>query len=71
MFVEVKNLPNATQDMLSVVLGQQKRNHILKTSKRFLLNHREYNNSYVRFDVIVIGMQGLPPVYHIENAFTE
>lgn len=71
VFVEVKNLPHATPDMLSKVLGEQKRNHILKTAKRFLLNHRQYSNNYVRFDVIVLGMQGLPSVYHIENAFSE
>lgn len=71
VFVEVKTLPNATTDMLSSVLGAEKRKRILKTSKYFLLNHREYNNSYLRYDVIVIGMQNLPPVYHIENAFIE
>lgn len=71
VFVEVKYLPNATYDMLAKVLNLQKQKRIVKTSKRFLANHREYNDSYVRFDVIVIGMQGLPAVYHIENAFSE
>lgn len=71
VFVEVKTLPNATLDMLQKVLNAQKKQKILKTSKRYLLNHREYNNSYIRFDVIVIGMPGLPEVYHIENAFAE
>lgn len=71
VFVEVKTMPNATVDMLSKVLNTQKQQRIIKTSKRFLQNHREYNNSYIRFDVIVMDMQGLPPVYHIENAFSE
>ena len=71
VFVEVKTLPNGTLDMIQRELNYQKRERILKTSKRFLLNHREYNNSYVRFDVIVIDMPGLEPVYHIENAFSE
>ena len=70
-FVEVKSLPNGTLDMIQRELNYQKRQRIIKTSKRFLLKHREYNNSYVRFDVIVIDMPGLEPVYHIENAFSE
>ena len=71
VFVEVKTLPNGTSDMIQRELNYQKRQRIIKTSKRFLLKHREYNNSYVRFDVIVIDMPGLEPVYHIENAFSE
>ena len=71
VFVEVKTLPNGTLDMIQRELNDQKRQRIIKTSKRFLLKHREYNNSYVRFDVIVIDMPGLEPVYHIENAFSE
>ena len=70
-FVEVKTLPNGTLDMIQRELNSQKRQRIIKTSKRFLLKHREYNNSYVRFDVIVIDMPGIEPVYHIENAFSE
>ena len=71
VFVEVKTLPNGTPDMIQRELNNQKRERIIKTSKRFLLNHRQYSNSYVRFDVIVIDMPGFEPVYHIENAFTE
>ena len=71
VFVEVKTLPNGTPELLQNELNQQKLQRIIKTSKRFLLNHRQYSNSYVRYDVIVIDMPGLPEVYHIENAFTE
>ena len=71
VFVEVKTLPNGTPDMIQRELNNQKRERIIKTSKRFLLNHRQYSNSYVRYDVIVIDMPGYPDVYHIENAFTE
>ena len=71
VFVEVKTLPNGTLDMIQRELNYQKRQRIIKTSKRFLLKHRQYSNSYVRFDVIVIDMPGLEPVYHIENAFSE
>ena len=71
VFVEVKTLPNGTPELLQNELNQRKLQRIVKTSKRFLLNHRQYSNSYVRYDVIVIDMPGLPEVYHIENAFTE
>ena len=70
-FVEVKTLPNGTSDMIQRELNYQKITRILKTSKRFLLNHRQYSNSYVRYDVIVIDMPGFERVYHIENAFSE
>ena len=70
-FVEVKTLPNGTLDMIQRELNYQKRQRIIKTSKRFLLKHRQYSNDYVRYDVIVIDMPGLEPVYHIENAFSE
>ena len=71
VFLEVKTLPNGTLDMIQRELNYQKRQRIIKTSKRFLLKHRQYSNSYVRYDVIVIDMPGMPDVYHIENAFTE
>lgn len=71
VFFEVKTLPNATEDMLLRVLNAKKMQRIVKTSKRFLINHRQYSNSYIRFDVIIIDMPGYPEVYHIENAFTE
>ncbi|MCQ2596320.1 MAG: YraN family protein [Treponema sp.] len=71
VFVEVKTLPNATSDMLAAVLGPQKQKRIIKISKRFLQIHRKYSKYLVRFDVIINDMQGLPPVYHIENAFSE
>lgn len=71
IFFEVKTLPNSTVDMLQSVLNSRKFKTIIKTSKRFLINHREYNNRYIRYDVIILDMQGLPPVYHVENAFSE
>ena len=71
VFVEVKSLPNGSPEFLQRELNRQKLQRIVKTSKRFLLNHRQYSNSYVRYDVMVIDMPGMPDVYHIENAFTE
>lgn len=71
VFVEVKSLPNGNLDLLAKVLNKNKQSRIIKTSKCFLLNHRQYSNSYIRYDVIVIDMPGMPEVYHIENAFME
>lgn len=71
VFFEVKTLPHGTLDMIKRELNHQKLERILKTAKRFLLKHRQYSKSYVRFDVIIIDMPGLEPVYHIENAFAE
>ena len=71
VFVEVKTLPNGTMDMIQRELNGRKRERILKTSKCFLLKHRQYSNSYIRYDVVVVDMPGFESVYHIENAFTE
>lgn len=71
VFVEVKTLPKGNIDVLKRVLNPDKLKRILKTSKRFLINNRQYSNSLIRFDVVVIDMPGFESVYHIENAFTE
>ncbi|MBQ1628945.1 MAG: YraN family protein [Treponema sp.] len=71
VFSEVKTLPNGTPELMAKVLDIGKQKRIIKTAKRFLLNHRQYSNSYIRFDVIVLDMPGFPDVYHIENAFSE
>ena len=71
VFVEVKSLPNGTPELLQTELNSRKLQRIVKSSKCFLLKHRQYSNSYIRYDVIVIDMPGYPKAYHIENAFTE
>lgn len=70
-FVEVKTLPNGTSDVLAHELNQIKQQKIIKTAKLFLQKHREYSNSYISFDVIVIDAPFLDPVHHIVNAFSE
>ena len=71
VFVEVKTLPNGTLDMIQRELNNQKRQRIIKTSKRFLLNHRQYSNKIIRFDVVAVGLPGFERVHLIENAFSE
>jgi putative endonuclease len=71
VFVEVKTFLTGNVELLQKVLNSQKQKRIVETAKYFLLNHRKYNNNLIRFDVVVIDMPELPPVYHIENAFSE
>lgn len=71
IFVEVKTLLSKDPELLARELNSKKQKRIIETAKYFLAIHREYSNSLVRFDVVVIDMPGYPPVYHIENAFAE
>ena len=71
VFVEVKTLPSGNLETLEHILGKIKQKRIAETTKCFLNLYRQYNNSYIRFDVIVIDMPGFDSVYHIENAFSE
>ena len=71
VFVEVKALPSGNAEILAHELDLRKQRKIVETANFFLLKHREYNSSKIRFDVIVIDMPNLPSVYHIQNAFTE
>ncbi len=71
VFLEVKTLSHTTSDTLEIILGNIKQKKIIHTAKLFLQNNRQYIESYMRFDVLVIDMPGLPPVYHIEDAFRE
>lgn len=71
VFVEVKTLLLKDAELLARELNSKKQKRIIETAKYFLSINREYSNSLVRFDVVVIDMPGCPPVYHIENAFAE
>lgn len=71
VFVEVKTLPSGNAETLAHELDLRKQRKIIKTANFFLTKHRKYNSSKIRFDVLVIDMPSLPPVYHIQDAFTE
>lgn len=71
VFVEVKTYPHGDVTMLEQVLGKIKRKRIIETAKYFIHLFRQYSNSYIRFDVLIVDMPGLEPLYHIENAFSE
>lgn len=71
VFAEVKTLPSGDLETLGHELNLRKQKRIIETAKFFLTKHRQYNNSKIRFDVLVIDMPDFPPVYHIKNAFSE
>ncbi len=71
VFVEVKTLPSGNIETLEHILGKIKQKRIAETAKCFLNLYRQYNDSYIRFDVIVIDMPEFDDVYHLENAFSE
>ncbi|MBQ3670944.1 MAG: YraN family protein [Treponema sp.] len=71
VFVEVKTLPSGNPDILAHELNLRKQKRIIETSQFFLLNNRQYSNSKIRYDVIVIDMPDFEPVYHIQEAFSE
>ena len=68
---EVKTLPHGDSETLKKLLNAQKIKTLVRTTKHFLLKHRQYNNSKIRFDVLAIDVPELEPVYHIEDAFSE
>ncbi len=71
VFAEVKTLPSGDPSVLEKELNPGKQKRIVETAKYFLANYRQYNNSKIRFDVLVVDMPGLDAVYHISNAFSE
>lgn len=71
VFAEVKTLPSGGLEVLSHELNQRKQKRIIETAKFFLANYRQYNNSKIRFDVLVVDMPRFEPVYHIADAFSE
>lgn len=71
VFVEVKTLPASTLETVEHVLGGIKQKKIIETAKCFLLENRQYSNSYIRFDVLIVDVPFYSPVYHIKNAFSE
>ncbi len=71
VFAEVKTLPASTLETVERVLGGIKQKKIIETAKCFLLENRQYSNSYIRFDVLIVDVPFYSPVYHIKNAFSE
>lgn len=71
VFVEVKTWPRGDFFSLADAVNKTKQKRIIETAKCFMIEHRQYNNCFVRFDVLAVDMPGLAKMYHIENAFSE
>lgn len=71
VFIEVKTYPKGTFTTLSHSLNKNKQKKIIETSKYFLNLYRQYNEQYIRYDVILVDFPHYEPIYHIEHAFIE
>ncbi|MBE6349360.1 MAG: YraN family protein [Spirochaetaceae bacterium] len=71
VFVEVKTYPRGTCSALNYSLNKRKQKKIIETSKYFLNLFRQYNEHYIRYDVILVDFPQFEPIHHIENAFIE
>ncbi len=70
VFVEVKTWDALDFEHIEYALTQMKLQRIVKTSRDFLFKHPVYNSLAIRYDVIVV-MEKLAKIRHIEHAFTE
>ena len=71
VFLEVKTLPSGNLEILEKELSVTKQKKIVKTSKCFISEYRQYKYDYIRYDVIVVDMPKHESIWHIENAFSE
>jgi putative endonuclease len=68
VFVEVKTWSRYGIEDLRLGITEKKQRRIIETAKYFLLEHREYNEMGIRFDVIFISPTD---IVHLASAFTE
>ena len=68
VFVEVKTWSKYGIDALEQAINPKKQHKMIETSKYFLSLHREYRYMAIRFDIVLILMDG---VHHLASAFTE
>jgi putative endonuclease len=68
VFVEVKTWSRYGFEDLGLGINEKKQRRIIETAKYFLLEHREYNEMALRFDVIFISPTG---IVHLASAFME
>lgn len=69
IFVEVKTRRNKKFGEPEESITPYKIKNIQKTAEGFILNHPEYENYDLRFDVITLLIDNTIEINHIENAF--
>lgn len=70
LFVEVKTWKANLMSDLEHSMNSRKKHTYIELSRYFLHGHREYENHYVRFDVLCVDASD-GSVRYLENAFTE
>ena len=70
VFVEVKRWTSYGAESLERGIGRQKRRRIVETSKLYLLEHPEFDDYSIRYDVLFVPGTGRG-ARHIEDAFRE
>ncbi|GHU42079.1 UPF0102 protein [Spirochaetia bacterium] len=68
VFVEVKAWKSYAIENLEYAIDFKKQRKIIETAKCFLLKHREYRETAVRFDVVFLRQDA---VTHLAAAFME
>lgn len=66
VMVEVKTREKASLEDAMLSVTKTKRERLIKTSLFFLGKHEEYSKHTVRFDIVLITIDG---VYYLPNAF--
>ncbi len=70
VFIEVKTWETLHSENLELAVGPRKRATIIRTARIFLSSRPEYEDSRVRFDIILMR-NGRGMVRHLADAFTE
>jgi putative endonuclease len=70
VFAEVKKWTFYGEETLEQSLARRKRQRIVETSKRYLLEHPEFDGFSIRYDVLFVPGTGRE-VHHIQDAFRE
>jgi putative endonuclease len=70
VFVEVKHWTLYGVESLERGIGQRKQKRIVATSKQYLLEHPEFDDCSIRYDVLFVPGTGRK-AHHIQDAFRE
>lgn len=70
IFIEVKNWELMPLEDIGVAVNKAKRKKIIDVSKKFLMDHPEYNDYHIRYDIISLT-DNMRNIHHIQNAFME
>ena len=70
-FIEVRYRKNARHGSAAESVGRVKQSRLIKTAQHYLLKHKKFAQSTLRFDVVALsGPAETPEINWIENAFS-